>query len=138
MKEVVGLISDIFTIAASTIVIYLFFTQKDKIISAINVLLNYSFNLTINELRYKLERLNDYNANEKEHLPIILNILSDIQGQLKGNNILKKQFIEIIVKIQEYIDAPKTLTEPRKRTLVSELREALRGVDISNYKKITN
>ncbi len=134
--NVIQTVANILSIGVSLIAIYVFITQKEKIASAIDALLNYSFNLSINELRHKLERLNDYNAGEKEHISSVLNLLNDIQGHLKGNKTLKNNFEEIINKIQEFTDVPKNLTEPRKRSLVSELREGLRGIDISNYKKI--
>ena len=136
LKELISFAADFLTVIASSIAIFLYFTQRDKIASAIKTLLNYSFSLSVNELRYKLERLNDYNVNEKEHLPTVLNLLNEIHGQLRGNRTLILKFEDIIIKIEEYTNTPKALSEPKKRSLVSELREGLRSIDVNNYGKI--
>ncbi len=134
----VNLISNIFTIAASGVAIYIFAFNKDKILKALDILLNYSNQLTLSELKYKIERLNDYNANDPIQKTEVINILNEIEGQIQGSKILKPKLIEQLEKIVNFTNNIKLITEPKKRSLVSELRESLRHLDISNYNNILN
>lgn len=137
-KEIVNFISDLLSIITSLIAIYLFLFKKDKIVSAINMLLNYSTQITLSELKSKLERLNDHNANNTEGKNEIINILHEIEGQIKGNKILAETLNEITLAINIYIDKPAKLTEPKKRSLVSELRERIKNLDLNQYENIIN
>jgi len=128
--------SRFFTIGATGIAIWVFIKNKDKISSAIDVLLNYSKRITLNELKYKIERLNDYTTNDTGQKKEIINILSDIEGQILGNKKVHDELENQVKKIQEFIDNSKLLTEPKKRSLVSELRESVRNIDISNFQEI--
>jgi len=137
-KEIVNFISDLLSIGTSSIAIYLYLFKKDKIVSAINILLNYSTQITLSELKSKLERLNDHNAGEQEGKVEIINILHEIEGQIKGNRLLTENLSEIMITIKIYIDKPTKLTEPRKRSLVSELRERVKNLDLNQYENIVN
>lgn len=50
--------ANIFTILASSLAIGIWYRNRDKISSALKLLLNFSFQLTLGELKEKLERLN--------------------------------------------------------------------------------
>jgi hypothetical protein len=128
--------SNILTIVASGIAIYLFIVNREKISSAINLLLNYSKQITLSELKYKIERLNDFTTNDSEQKKEVINILSEIEGQILGNKRIENELKAQLEKINEFIKNSKTLTEPKKRSLVSELRESVRNIDISNYQSI--
>lgn len=141
MKELdfwVNFVSNLLTILASGIGIYLFVFNKDKIKNALNVLLNYSNQLTLNELKYKIERLNDYNAGDINQKNEVINILNEIEGQIIGNDALKIKLANQLGKISVFINNNRLLSEAKKRSLVSELRESLRNLDVSNFNNIVN
>ncbi|NOE99419.1 hypothetical protein GWZ80_07775, partial [Vibrio cholerae] len=62
----------------------------------------------------------------------IVNILNEIVGQIKGNEKLKEHFSSTLSDIDMYALGKKQLSEPKKRALVSELRERLRHLNIKN------
>lgn len=136
LERIIASVSDLLALFASLIAIYLFLFKKDKILTAFNLLINYSRQLTLTELKSKIERLNDYNANDEKQKDEVLNILHEIEGQLNGNKTLKTEFIGVLKKVSTYTSARKEISEAYKRSLVSELRENLRNIDIDNYNEI--
>ncbi len=132
----VTFISRIFAMTASGIAIYVFFVNREKISSAILFVLNYSKQITLTELKYKIERLNDYTTNDVSQKEEVINILAEIEGQVLGNEMLNEELENQTKKINTYINNNKLLTEPMKRSLVSELRESVRNIDVSNYNNI--
>jgi hypothetical protein len=134
--KIISIISGLFTIAASSIAIYLFFWNKEKIKNALNILLNYSHQLTLADLKYKIERLNDYTVNDSVQRAEVINILYEIEGQIIGNKLLKVKLNTQLAKIEGFNSNSKTISEAKKRSLVSELRESLRHLDVSNYNNL--
>jgi hypothetical protein len=133
IDSIVNFCANVFTVFASGIAIYLFVCKREKIKSVIQILFNYSTQISISEVKYKLERLNDYTVSDPEQKDIIINILNDISGQIKGNkNIFNSDFVELLNLIDKYTHNQSDFSEPKKRSLVSELREKLRHVDIQN------
>lgn len=130
--DVVSFLSGILTIIASSIAIYLFLVKRKEIFSVFSLLVNYTFQLSLSEIKEKLERLNDYNAKDPENIEIIENIFHDIIGQIRGNDKLSGHFAELIVRMEELTTNRKKLTEPKKRAVVSELRERLRNLNVGN------
>ena len=128
----VALISNILTIVVSAIAIYIFWTKRKTISFILHLLMNYSYQLSLSELKEKLEKLNDYNANSAEQCDIIVNILNEIIGQIRGNDKLRKHFSELLERIEKLASDKRKLTEPRKRAIVSELRERLRNLNVNN------
>lgn len=126
--NIVSVLANIFTIAASGIAIYLFVCKRNQISSIFNLLLNYSTQLTLTELRDKLEMLNNLKTTNKEDYDEIVNIMNDILGQISGNKSLQPHFTEIVTKINKALK--KQMTEPVKRLLVSELRETIKHAGI--------
>lgn len=96
------------------------------------LLINYTYQLSLSEIKEKLEKLNDYNAKDSEQNEIIVNILNEIVGQIRGNDKLKVHFSEILETLEGLLSDRRKLTEPRKRAIVSELRERLRHLNIKN------
>lgn len=94
--------------------------------------MNYSYQLSLSEIKEKLEKLNDYNAKDPEQSEHIVNILNEIIGQIRGNEKLSKHFSELLSTLETLVSDKRRLTEPRKRAVVSELRERLRHLNISN------
>lgn len=130
-KEITSLIANIFTIAASGIAIWLFFTKSSEIKTAFNLLLNWSFQLTLTDLKSKIERLNEYTAKDPHELEEIRNILHEIAGQMRGNDQLVRSCIDLINKIEKLASSNK-LDEPRKRSIISEIREVLRNMQVNS------
>jgi hypothetical protein len=130
---VLSLLSNGFTVAASAIALYLFIWKKKPISDALKALLNYSFNISLAELRAKLERLNDLTTNDSAEKEKIVNILCDILGQIKGNKRLRTEFPALLKTLTNLTNNPEKLNEPLKRSLVAELRESLNSISISDY-----
>lgn len=133
LYKVVNFFSSIFSAFAALIAIYLFIFQRKSISSIFHLLLNYSFQMSMTELRIKLDKLNGLNANENEHKEEVINIFNEIEGQILGNSVLKKECSDILEKISKYINNSINLTEAKKRNIVSELRENLISIDIQKY-----
>jgi hypothetical protein len=129
--DLVSLAANTLTIATSAIAIYLFFTKKREISNAFNMLLNWSFQTTLIDLRGKLDRLNEYNANEGSELPEIRNILHEIAGQVRGNARLKIAAPELAVRLETLASKPR-LTEQARRSIVAEVREVLRNIQVNS------
>lgn len=123
-------VADVFTVIASGIAIYVFIAKRKEISLALGLLLNYSFQTTLGELKEKLERLNEYNANEPTDLPEIKNIFHEIAGQIRGNQRLLKGAPTLPKRIEKLARNPK-LAETMKRSMVSELREFLRNIQVN-------
>lgn len=131
--DAVEVAADIFTIIASGIAIWIFVFHRDTFKSVIRVLLNYAYQITLTELISKMDSLNDMNADDNDKRQEVINILNDIRGQLRGNKYLKDRCGDIVNEIDTYAGTRRKLTEANKRSLVSELRETLRHVDIEKY-----
>ena len=136
IKLGINVLAGLLTIVVSAIAIYVYIKNKDKIASSINFILNYSKRMTLSELKYKIERLNDYKTTDENQKIEVINILSEIEGQISANKSIKKELSEQFDKICNFVLNPKLLTEPKKRSLVSELRECIRNIDISNQQEI--
>jgi len=129
--DIISGVANVFTVIASGIAIYVFVLNRKKISAAINLLLNYSFQSTLTEIREKLERLNEYNANDSAGNQEVRNILHEIAGQLRGNQRLFSLLAGMSEKI-ENLAKSKKLNEPLKRSMVSELREHLRNIQVNS------
>lgn len=132
----IALFSNIFTVVASGIAIFLFITKRESIASVFDLLINYTYQLSLSEVKEKLEKLNEYNAKDTEDNEKIINILNEIIGQIKGNEKLKSHFSELLKDIDGFALGRKKLTEAKKRAIVSELRERLRHLNVRNIDKL--
>lgn len=126
----VSLFANLLTSAASGIAIYIFIYKKSEISSAFSMLLNFSFQTTLADLRGKLDRLNEYNANEPTELPEIRNILHEISGQVRGNKRLLRSSPQLAIRL-ESLAGRSRLSEPSKRSMVAEVREVLRNIEVN-------
>mgnify|MGYP005806683227 CR=1 FL=1 len=129
--DAVSLVSNSFTSVASAIAIGVFFAKRKELYSAFRLLLNFSFQTTLYELKEKLERLNDFHASEPSNLEEIRNLLHEIAGQMRGNPRLVATNSQLAERISTLAD-DKKLTEPKKRAMVSEIREVLRNIQINS------
>ncbi len=134
--KITGFISAILAAFASGIAVYLFLFKRKPIISIFRLLINYSMNLSLTELKTKLEKLNELSASDSQQREDLLNVFHEIIGQIQGNSVLEKKCDTILSKIKNFVNSPKLMSEPRKRSLVSELRENLRNLELETYDSI--
>ncbi len=130
-----NLIESVLSIGAAGIVVYLFIYKRKSISSIYHILLNYTFRTTIMELKIKIEKLNDLNANDDTDRKDVINILNEIVGQMRGNPILNRNCTEIINKLSKSANSPR-LNDARKRTVLFELRENLNYIDVQEHNNI--
>lgn len=130
LVDIVSLIANAFTVVTSAIAIYVFVCKGPELRSAFALLLNWSFQLTLTELKSKLERLNEYNANEPTEIDELRNILHEVAGQIRGNSRLSRTAPHLVERLEGLANSKK-LTEPRKRAMISELRETLRNIEVN-------
>lgn len=129
--DIAALVANTFTVVASGIAIYVFFAKGPELRTAFSLLLNWSFQLTLTEIKSKLERLNEYTANEPSEIDEIRNIFHEIAGQIRGNKRIAGAAPDIARQL-EALAVSKKLTEPRKRMMVAELREILRNIEVNS------
>lgn len=134
IANIVDFIADFLTVIASIIAISIWWTQRKKIGSALKILLNFSLQMTLTELYGKLEKVNGLNADDPTEGIEVLNILKDIEGQIKGNSIVKKQLngTGILRQLASLNSSSNRIQEYNKRTLVALLREKLKHIDATN------
>ena len=128
--DALGALANVFTIVASGIAIVVFVRNREKFSTAFRLLLNYSYQTTLTELKEKIERLNEYNANEPEHVDEVRNILQEIAGQIRGNARLAAAIPDLATKLERLAQS-KRLAEPLKRSIVSEVREQVRNIQVN-------
>ena len=133
MYDFVGFIADLGTTFASGLAIWVFIAKRKAIGAAIRLLLSYSAQLTMSELRTKLDRLVELNAAEPNDKDEIIAVMSDIAGQIRGNRTLRPKCNDLIHKLEGFGEQRDLLTEPRKRSIASELRETLRQQSVAQY-----
>lgn len=133
--KIINIFSDTCSATASCIAIYLFLFKRHSIKSIFHLLLNYSFQITLTELKAKLEKLNDFKVDDPQQKIEVINILSEIVGQIRGNTLLREKCKDVLVVIAQYTNYPESLAEPKKRSLICELREHLRSIDLQNFIK---
>lgn len=135
----ISFLSDMASWIASSIAIYLFVTKRKAIASVFSVLFNYSHQLTLSEIKEKLELLNNFNANEPGHTETISNIFHDLLGQMRGNDKLIVLMSVQIEKLELLFDRDvkvKPITEAKKRALISEIREKVRHLNVQNIDEL--
>jgi hypothetical protein len=134
----IAVAANIATICAAALAFYIFFSQRKKLGAALNALIGYSFQLTLSEIKEKLERLNDLNVSNDEQREKVHLLLSELVGQLNGNATLRGRLAESIRVLERMVSSGAKLTEPKKRTIVSQLREQIRQVGIHGADKLTS
>lgn len=133
--DLLAALANLLTILASSLAIYVFFAKRKELSAALTLLLNYSYQTTLAEIKEKLERLNEYRATDEQDLPEIRAIFHEIAGQLRGNPRLQSTAPNLAQRI-ESLAAGKRLTEPSKRAMVSEVREVLKNINVRNLEDI--
>jgi len=119
------------------ITIYLFFVKGKAISSIFKTIMGYTYQLTLTELTSKLENLNELTADDAIQNKQVVYILSEIVGQVKGNEHLRNIFQsdnKLLKKMEKYTEGDGKLTEPVKRSMVSQIREKLRTASTETYR----
>ena len=133
-KEITDFAGDALTVVASLIAIWIFVSKGREIRAFANALSSFVHQNSLAELRTKLEQLGNLNATEESHRHEIVSIFHDICGQIDGNPHLKSKIGDLCNRIREKTGPKRRpITEPEKRSFVSELRESLRHFDASDY-----
>lgn len=135
VSQSLNLIETLLSIGAAGIVVYLFIFKRKSISSIYRILVNYTFKTTIKELEIKLEKLNDFNADNTTDRKNVINILNEIVGQMRGNPILSRNCTEIINKLSKLAKSPR-LDDAYKRSVLYELRENLKYIDVQEHNEI--
>ena len=136
IAEVAGatlnVVADVGTIVASAIAIWIFLTKRSEISAFIRTISTFVHQNSLAELRFKLEKLNDLNANDSTSRAEAVSLFHDICGQIDGSPLLRPRLSELCDRIRDGT-LGKRFNEPLKRSLVSELRESLRHIDLSEH-----
>lgn len=132
-KFAVDVLAAIFTIAASGIAVWVFLFKRDDIRAFLKVVKNFVHQNSLAELRMKLEKLNDLNASDPQGRDEVIGIFHDICGQIDGSPMLRDKLGNLSARIRRATTGRRLITDPQKRSLVSELRESLRHLDVADY-----
>ncbi len=124
----------VFSTIAAIIVVYLFVFKRKAISSIYNLLLNYVFQISQNELLEKIKEINSLNADESPKK--VTEMLFDVKGQIQGNPILAKNCDSILKRISKFQQHPDQLTNVRVKELMSELKEKIKYINIQSYNEI--
>lgn len=107
---------------------YLFKVKGPALSAALNLLLNFSFQTTLGELKEKLERLNEYKAQDATDNLEIVNIFHELLGQITGNARVSTAMPDVVIKLEKML--AKEITEPKKRAMISLIREKLKTMNV--------
>jgi hypothetical protein len=133
--NVVGLVADVVTIAAGGIAIYLFLAKRGAVMRALSLLLSYSLRLTLHDFESKLDRLAELNMEGVPEAKRAVFLLREVQGQIRGNPTLRSNCGHLLGKIDNIVNPRTTGREERKCALVSEARELLRNLIVSDMNR---
>ena len=129
--DAVSFIANLLSAATGCIALWVFFRKGKEISTAFRLLVNWSFQTTLTDLRGKLDRLNEYNANETTDHPEIRNILQELAGQVRGNTRLRTSAPDLASRLETFATRSR-LAEPAKRAMVAEMREILRNIQVNS------
>ena len=136
LPNIVSLAANALTIIVSLLAIIIFLTKRKSIATAIKLLLNYSFRSTFSELTSKLDKLVDLRSEDPEQKKEMICLLNDIIGQVKGNKKLHVACDKLIRQFVKYAERPDRVNDPTTRSLVSQLRETLKNIDLKDFNGI--
>lgn len=131
ISDIVAFFANALTTITAAIAIWVFFRKGKEISAAFKLLVNFSFQTTLTDLRGKLDRLNEYSANEPADHPEIRNILQELAGQVRGNKRLRQSAPDLASRLEAFATRPR-LAEPAKRAMVAEMREILRNIQVNS------
>jgi len=118
---------------AIILAIYAFTKGKNKIKGVYNSIRSFANQLSHMDLRLKISKLEglELRDNRKD----IINILSEIEGQIKVNPFLFEIAESQYRMIESYTSKNSTLTDRKLANLIGQLKEVLRIVPAEPYEK---
>lgn len=128
--------SNIVTIVSGSLALYIYFFKKDIITNFFSTMMTFALQTTLKELFDNLDNLKKTNAESTEGKRTALHILCDIEGQLSGNQVLSASMSSTIAKLKPFTNRKKELDEGRKLSLVSEIKENLRTLQVTEISKL--
>ena len=130
-------LADAFTVVASGIAVYIFLTKRRQITSVFQLLMKYGYQVSLSELRSKLDMIANLRVADEKQREQIKYIMSEVVGQIQGNPRLKTRFEEELKGLERFATGKKAFSEPEKRMIVAKLREKLRHLDMENIDGLT-
>lgn len=134
IADMVSFFANGLTIATAALALYLYFAKRKEIASAFKLFMNFSYQTTLSELRWKLEKLNEYRVTEPAHVDEIRSLIHEIAGQIKGNNKLNDSEPDLVKILEKFADG--VMTEPKKRSVISLVREKIKNISVDNFEDI--
>jgi hypothetical protein len=136
MIQAISTFSDIVEICVGLTALWVAWTQRDKISTAFSILLGYSLQTSLGDLRHWLERLQEHNIDGTDESSRVRRDLAYIRGKIKGNKVLYTHFGDKILKrVNEMIgdlDQRRPVSETSKISLCSEIKERLATLEVEN------
>jgi hypothetical protein len=134
ISDITSFIANALTISTAFLALYLYFAKRKEIASAFKLFMNFSYQTTLAELRWKLDKLNEYRVNEPAHVDEIRSLIHDIAGQIRGNDKLNASQPDLVRMLEKFADG--NMTEPRKRSIISLVREKIKNIGVDNFEDI--
>lgn len=138
ITEWISLVANIMEILVGGVALFLAWTQREKISAAFSVLLNYSLQTSLSDLRHWIEKLQESSSEDNDVSKKFRIALAYIFGKIKGNIILNDHFGDRMLKrmklIMDDLDNSQTVNETTKISLCSEIKESLATLEVENYK----
>lgn len=134
IADIVAFFANTLTIGLGCLTLYLFIAKRKEIATAFNLFMNFSYQTTLAELRWKLDKLNEYRVTEPTHIEEIRSLIHDVAGQIRGNRKINDADPELAKALEKFADG--NMTEPKKRSVISNVREKIKNLGIDNFEDI--
>ncbi len=136
--EITSFLANIIQILFGGTALFFAWTQRDKISAAFSILLGYSLQASLSDLRHWIEKLQESSVEENDPSKKFRTALAYISGKIKGNTILYEHFGDKVLKrlnvMMLDLDDEKVVTQTIKMSLCSEIKERLTTLEVKNYK----
>ncbi len=133
----ISFIANITEITVGVAAIIVAITQRKKISAALAVLLSYSLQASLADLRHWIETLHESSQDDKDKSKKFRSALAHILGKIKGNPTLSKHFGDNMMKrvrvMMTDIDEGKQVNETDKISLYSEIKESITTLEVENH-----
>lgn len=133
LPDIISFSANALTIVVSLLAIIIFLTKRKSLSSAIKLLLNYSFHITLSELTSKLDRVVDLKSDDPEQKRKMICLLNEIIGQIRGNKKLHAGCEDVIRRLAKYAKSPNRINDPDTRSFIAELRETLKHINVKDF-----
>lgn len=138
LLRVIEVIADVGTIGAACVAILVFLRNGPELKSLIKTLNNFAHRDSMSELRIKIELVSSLHASDQSNSTEIASLFLEICGQIDGSPFLRDDLSEISSRMKNAASSRRSISEPQKRAILSELREIVRHLDYANFEELTN